>query len=155
MRFTATDFEPRYAAMSDEEFARIRREDLIDVARECYDREQAKRASPEWKMRTVAEAEDKGQGSGRPGLRRKGIFRNRACDFVAGLVLVGLGLLICSGAGSMPRGGVTETTHWWIAGETSTEYHHENDGARTSGALVGLVMAFAGLGFLWESAKPD
>jgi hypothetical protein len=40
---SAGDLEKLYAAMSDEEFVSIRKTDLTDVARECYDREAARR----------------------------------------------------------------------------------------------------------------
>ena len=44
MKLSASDFEKCYAAMCDEKFALIKRQDLVDVARDCYDREAAHRA---------------------------------------------------------------------------------------------------------------
>jgi hypothetical protein len=43
MKFTASDFDNRYASMSDRELAMIRKEDLTPTARVCYEREVARR----------------------------------------------------------------------------------------------------------------
>lgn len=43
MKVTADDFRKRYAALSDEGLLEVDRRDLVDVARECYDQEVARR----------------------------------------------------------------------------------------------------------------
>lgn len=43
MKLSAADFKQCYAAMSNLELAQIKKEDLEDVARECYEHEVAAR----------------------------------------------------------------------------------------------------------------
>jgi len=46
MQLNPADLKQHYAAMSDEEFALIRREDLTETARQCYDEEAQRRGIP-------------------------------------------------------------------------------------------------------------
>jgi predicted ester cyclase len=43
MKLTAEDYQRRFSEMSDEEFLAIDRQDLVDLARRCYDAELARR----------------------------------------------------------------------------------------------------------------
>src|ERR1039457_1358827 len=56
MQLNAADFEKRYSEMTDAEPGRLKQHDLNDVARQCYDREIAKRAAPEWKAQQAKTA---------------------------------------------------------------------------------------------------
>ena len=55
MQLTAADFTGRYETMCEEEFSALRREDLNDIARNCYDLESARRRSPAYREKIAAE----------------------------------------------------------------------------------------------------
>jgi hypothetical protein len=72
MQLTAGDFQERYAAMSEDEIARLDRAGLGDLARECYDKEVAYRASAEYRDKQLQVAAE---------LKAKAVAETQTCFF--------------------------------------------------------------------------